>query len=118
MPDIWLRSRAATPRVGWNQIRSTPLLGMNLDRIIRQAPASLAWAGSPAYIRQALRTLRRLLAKAVEWKVIAVAPSARLVKVVGRDLTMDPKTEAKLLTVAKQPPRYVPRHDPGYGNAP
>jgi hypothetical protein len=75
---------------------------MNLDRIIRETPVSLALAGSPAYIRQALRTLRTQLGKAVEWKVIPIAPSVRLAKEVGRDLTMDPKTEAKLLAVAKQ----------------
>jgi integrase len=90
-------------RVGWNQIRSTPLMGMNLDRITTEELDSLALAGSPSYVNQALRTLRRLLGKAVEWKVIAVAPAVKLMKEVGRELTIDPETEAKLLAVAKQP---------------
>jgi integrase len=68
---------------------------------------SLALAGSPSYVNQALRTLRRLLGKAVEWKVIAVAPAVRLMKEVGRELTIDPETEAKLLAVAKQPMKDV-----------
>ena len=79
-------------RVGWNQIRSTPRMGMNLDRITTEELDSLAFAGSPSYVNQALRTLRRLLGKAAEWKVIAVAPGAKLMKEVGRELTIDPET--------------------------
>ncbi len=94
-------------RVGWNQICSTPLMGMNLDRITTEELDSLALAGSPAYVNQALRTLRRLLGKAVEWKVIAVAPTVKLMKEVGRELTIDPETEAKLLAVARQPMKDV-----------
>ena len=94
-------------RVGWNQIRSTPLMGMNLDRITTEELDSLALAGSPSYVNQALRTLRRLLGKAVEWKVIAVTPAVSLMKEVGRELTIDPETEAKLLAVAKQPMKDV-----------
>jgi integrase len=94
-------------RVGWNQIRSTPLMGMNLDYINSEELDSLALAGSPAYVNQALRTLRTLLGKAVEWKVIAVAPEVKLMKEVGSELTIDPETEAKLLAVAKQPMKDV-----------
>jgi integrase len=93
--------------VGWNQIRSTPLMGMSLDRITTEELDSLALAGSPSYVNQALRTLGRLLHKAAEWKVIAVAPAVRLMKEVGRELTIDPDTEAKLLSVAEQPMRDV-----------
>ena len=82
-------------------------MGMNLDRITTEELDSLALAGSPSYVNQALRTLRRLLGKAVEWKVIAVAPSVKLMKEVGRELTIDPETEAKLLAVARQPLRDV-----------
>jgi hypothetical protein len=56
--------RMGASRVGWNQIRSTPLMGMNLDRITTEALDSLALAGSPSYVNQAFRTLRRLLGKA------------------------------------------------------
>jgi integrase len=94
-------------RVGWNQIRSTSLMGMNLDRITAEELDSLALAGSPSYVNQALRTLRRLLGKAVEWKVIAAAPAVKLMEEVGRELTIDPKTETKLLAVAKQPTKDV-----------
>jgi len=80
---------------------------MSLDRITTEELDSLALAGSPSYVNQALRTLGRLLHKAAEWKVIAVAPAVRLMKEVGRELTIDPDTEAKLLSVAEQPMRDV-----------
>jgi hypothetical protein len=80
---------------------------MNLDRITAEELDSLALAGSPSYVNQALRTLRRLLGKAVEWKVIAAAPAVKLMEEVGRELTIDPKTETKLLAVAKQPTKDV-----------
>lgn len=94
-------------RVGWNQIRGTPLMGMNLDRITTEELDSLALGGSASYINQALRTLRRLLGKAAEWKVIGVAPTVKLMEEVGRELTIDPETEAKLLAVARQPMKDV-----------
>ena len=39
--------------------------------------------------------------------MIAAAPTVRLMKEVGREITIDRETEAKLLTVAKQPMRDV-----------
>jgi hypothetical protein len=51
---------------GVDKIRSTPLMGMDLDRINSEKLDSLALAGSPAYVNQALRILRRLLGKAAE----------------------------------------------------
>ena len=82
-------------------------MGMNLDRITTEELDSLSLEGSPSYVNQALRTLRRLLGKAAEWKVIAVAPTVKLMKEVGREITIDPETEAKLLAVAKQPMKDV-----------
>jgi integrase len=43
----------------------------------------------------------------VEWKVIAVAPAVKLMKEVGRELTIDTEPEAKLLGVANQPLKDV-----------
>jgi len=80
---------------------------MTLDRITAEEADSLTLAGSPAYVNQALRTLRRLLGKAVEWNVITVAPKIKLVKELGREQTIDPETEARLLGVAEQPMRDV-----------
>jgi integrase len=76
---------------------------MRLDRITSEVLDSLTLDGSPSYINQALRTLRRLLGKAAEWSVIAFAPRVRLMKEVGREVTIDEETETKLLAVGRQP---------------
>jgi len=43
----------------------------------------------------------------MEWKVIAAAPRIKLLKVLGREQTIDLEAEGKLLGVAKQPVRDV-----------
>jgi hypothetical protein len=39
--------------------------------------------------------------------VIAIAPTVKLMEEVGRELIIDPDTEAKLLAVARQPRKDV-----------
>jgi len=82
---------------------NTELAGMTLDRITTEEVDSLRLKGSPAWVNQGLRTLRRLLGKPAEWRVIAAVPTIKLVKEQGRELTIDQDSEAKLLTVGKQP---------------
>jgi integrase len=94
-------------RAGWARIAETRLTEMTLDRITTEEVDSLGFEGSPSYVNQALRTLRRLLGKSVEWKVIATAPRISLLKELGREQTIDLDTEAKLLSVGKQPMRDV-----------
>jgi len=94
-------------RVGWLRISQTPLVATTLDHVTTEEVDSLALSGSPSYINQALRTLRRLLGKAAEWKVIASAPRIKLAKEIGRGQTIDPETESQLLVVAKQPLKDV-----------
>ena len=89
-------------RVGWAKISETRLIGMTLDRITSEVD-SLVFTGSPSYINQGLRTLHRMLGKAVEWKLIGLAPRIKLLRETGREQTIDPETEAKLFAVAKQP---------------
>jgi hypothetical protein len=78
-------------------------MGMALDTITTEEVDRLQLSGSPSYVNQALRTLRRLLGKAVEWKVIVVAPRIRLLTEPERQQVLDPESEAKLLAVGKQP---------------
>jgi len=94
-------------RVGWLRISQTPLVATTLDHVTTEEVDSLALSGSPSYVNQALRTLRRLLGKAAEWKVIASAPRIKLAKEIGREQTIDPETESQLLVVAKQPLKDV-----------
>jgi integrase len=78
-------------------------MGITLDRITTEEVDGLFLSGSPSYVNQALRTLRRLLGKAVEWKVMAVAPRIRLLAEPERQQVLDPESEAKLVAVGKQP---------------
>lgn len=94
-------------RVGLGRIMNTELAAMTLDRITTEEVDSLRLEGSPAWVNQGLRTLRRLLGKAAEWRVIAAAPTIKLVKEQGRELTIGQDSEAKLLAVGKQPMRDV-----------
>jgi integrase len=107
---IWVkqgRGLAANTRryyqLGWRRISQTLLMGMALDSITTEEVDRLPLSGSPSYVNQALRTLRRLLGKAVEWKVIVVAPRIRLLPEPERQQVLDPESEAKLLAVGKQP---------------
>ena len=94
-------------RVGWARIAETRLAEMTLDRITTEEVDLLGFEGSPSYVNQALRTLRRLFGKAAEWKVIATAPRIKLLKELGREQTIDQDTEAKFLSVGKQPMKDV-----------
>jgi hypothetical protein len=97
-------------RLGWQRISQTSLMGMALEGITTEEVDGLHLSGSPSYINQALRTLRRLLGKAVEWKVIAVAPRNGLLAEPERQQVVDPESEAKLVAVGKQPLNDVSHH--------
>jgi integrase len=90
-------------RLGWQRLHKTPLMGMTLDRINAEEVDQLQLSGSPSYVNQALRTLRRVLGKAVEWKVLMAAPKIRLAEEPERRQALDPDSERLLLAVGKQP---------------
>jgi integrase len=94
-------------RGGWQLLASTRLKGMRLNQINRDEVESLRFSGSPSNANRAIRTLRRMLGKAEEWKVIASAPKLKLVKEYGRSAVLDGEAERKLLEVASQPLRDV-----------
>ena len=89
-------------RNGWKLLQTTPLLNQKLDRITPDAVEALRFEGSPANGNNALRTLRRMLNKAREWKLIREVPRFRLFKEEGRALRLDDEAERKLLAVAEQ----------------
>ena len=51
---------------------------------------------TPTYINQALRTLKSMTGKAVEWEVLEKRPKVKTLKVKGRDKLIDHDTEIKL----------------------
>ncbi len=92
---------------GWELIRNTRLAGMRLDHIRRDEVEAVRFSGSPSNSNRALRTIRRMLGKAEEWKLISSAPKIKLVKEYGRSALIDAETERKLLAAASQPLRDV-----------
>ena len=104
---------------GWRLVQTTLLPNLRLDRITADVVEAVRFSGSPSNGNNALRTLRRMLNKAEEWKLIRDVPNFRLFKEEGRALRLDDQAEAKLLPVAEQPLKdiIVLMRDTGMRNA-
>lgn len=76
---------------------------MLLDRIGSLDLDRLQFDGSAAYVNQAFRTLRRMLGKAEEWKMIRAVPKIKLAKEYGRSELITAERESRLLSFAAQP---------------
>ena len=87
-------------RNGWRMLRPTAVVNMRVDEITGDCIDRLKFSGSSANANCALRTLRRMLHKAEEWKLIARAPKIKLMKEHGRSLRLDDDAERKLLAAA------------------
>jgi hypothetical protein len=87
-------------RTGWRLLRMSAVSKMRLNCITRDDILTLRFPASESNANCALRTLRRMLNKAEEWKLIFRAPKFRLVKEHGRSLPLDAAMEAKLITAA------------------
>jgi hypothetical protein len=88
---------------GWRLVQTTQPPKMRLDRITTDVVEGVRFSGSPANGNNALRTLRRMLNTAREWKVIRDVADFKLFKEEGRALRLDDQAEAKLLPVADRP---------------
>lgn len=75
---------------------------MRLDHISNDVAERQAFPGSAANINCALRTLSRMLHKAEEKKLILQAPRLKRVTEYERELTLDEKSETRLLVGAAQ----------------
>src|SRR5260370_19556854 len=73
-------------RDGWRLLSQTQIAGMRLDLITNDPVETLSFPGSASNTNCALRTLRRMLHRAEEWKLIRRAPKLRLAKEFGRSL--------------------------------
>ncbi len=104
---------------GWKLIASTPLAGMQISRItpddteavrfhraVEKDGATTTVECSAQYTNQALRTLRRMLSKAKEWKLITTIPKVKMSKAYGRDTLIDPATERTLLDGLETPVKH------------
>jgi hypothetical protein len=61
-------------RNGWRLLKSTFVATLRVDQITGDCAEQLKFRGSAANANCALRTLRRMLHKAEEWKMIGHAP--------------------------------------------
>jgi hypothetical protein len=73
---------------------------LRLDQITGDDAEQLTFPGSAANANCALRTLRRMLHKAEEWKALAHAPKIKMMKEHGRHLRLDDDAERKLIAGA------------------
>jgi integrase len=87
-------------RNGWRLLKATFVQEMRVDQITGDRAEQLKFPGSAANANCALRTLRRMLHKAEEWKMIGRAPKIELMKEHGRHLRLDDEAEKKLLAGA------------------
>jgi integrase len=88
-------------RNGWRLLKATPVAGLRVDQITGDFAEQLNFPGSAANANCALRTLRRMLHKAEEWKMIDHAPKIKMMKEHGRHLRLDDEAERKLLEGAR-----------------
>lgn len=84
-------------RNGWRLLKATFVAEMRVDQITGDCAEQLKFPGSAANANCALRTLRRMLHKAEEWKMIGHAPKVKMMKEHGRHLRLDGDAERKLL---------------------
>jgi integrase len=87
-------------QTGWRLLSMTPITRMKLNCITGDDISAIRFPASASNANCALRTLRRMLHKAEEWKLLFRAPKFRLVKEHGRSLALDAAVEAKLITAA------------------
>jgi hypothetical protein len=88
-------------RNGWRLLKATSVVKMRVSQITGDCAEQLKFTGSAANANCALRTLRRMLHKAEEWKVISHAPKIKMMKEHGRHLRLDDEAERKLLEGAQ-----------------
>src|SRR6266852_9084525 len=92
---------------GWRLLAETEVASMRLNAISRDDAEALIFPGGPSNHNNALRTLRRMLGKAEEWRVLKAAPKIKLHQERQRERIIDERIEARLLPFCKQPLRDV-----------
>ena len=98
--------------VGWKLLEKTTMAGRRVDHIESDHVAALVVGSSPANTNNALRTLRRMLKRAQELKLIQSAPKVQLVEEQGRETMLEPWMEAKLLAVTESARTPTSKHAP------
>jgi integrase len=92
---------------GRRLILKTPLSGMRMDQITADDVETTKFHESPHSRNCAIRTLRRMLGKARDWKVLREVPRIKTVKVFPRDRMVTVEDEKRLLAACKRPLKNV-----------
>jgi integrase len=90
-------------RTGWRLLSENPIINRRLHQICSDTVSGLKFPGSASNANCALRTLRRMLHKAVNWNLIRDVPKIKLAAEHGRSIMLDAHCEHALLRVASQP---------------
>jgi integrase len=98
--------------VSWKLLEKTTMAGRRLDKLESDHVAALVVGSSPANTNNALRTLRRMLKRAQEWKLIPSVPKVQLVEEQRRETMLEPWMEDNLLAVTKSARTPTSRHAP------
>jgi hypothetical protein len=106
-------------RNGWRLLEKTRIAGKRIDQIKKDEIEKLKFPGSASNGNNALRTLRRMLNKAKEDKLIREVPEFALFRERGRSLRLNEEAERRLVPVAEQPLKdiIVVMRDTGMRNA-
>lgn len=88
---------------GSRLVLQTPLSGMRMDQITADDVETTKFHESPFSRNCAIRTLRRMLGKARDWKVIREVPKIKTVKVFPRDRMVTVDDEKRLLAACPRP---------------
>lgn len=95
-------------RNGWRMLQTTKLGGMKLTAISNDDVEALGPSEHSAYnINTARRTLRRMLSKAVEWRLLRTAPKISLEEEHARAKVFNAVQRQQFLNLAPQPLRDV-----------
>jgi integrase len=107
-------------RYGWRLLSFTELSTMSIDQITPEVVDCIKFMRpvidrrtgeqtgtvipcSPTYTNQALRTLKAMFGKAVEWGVLSTRPKIRTLKALGRDQMIDGDKETALQHAYQKP---------------
>src|SRR5450631_1730674 len=110
-PYLGLYGRVTWKRPAWHvassESRGSPLSGMRMDQITADDVETTKFHESPHSRNCAIRTLRRMLGKARDWKVLREVPRIKTVKVFPRDRMVTVEDEKRLLAACKRPLKDV-----------
>ena len=107
--EEWLDKTTLAPNTksdyknGRRLILKTPLAGMRMDLITADDVETMNFHESPHSRNSAIRTVRRMLGKARDWKLVREVPRIKTAKVYPRDRMISLDDEKRLLAAAKRP---------------